>query len=287
MTDHLSLIRDVTDTARWTAAYRAEESERGKPLFRDPYAAKLAGERGFEIARRVKGQATRTGVVLRTAVFDELIAEQLASGRFDTVLMLATGLDARPYRLDLPADLRWVEVDLPSIIEYKTGILAEDAPRCALERVPLDLADRPARQALFERVAQASRGTLVLSEGLLAYLDPEDVATLAEDLSANPEFMEWATDLTGAQVMESVRDAGKEFKAGNSRVKFAPKENTAFFLPYGWRELDFKDLFAEAARLGRDGLTAKVLRFGMRFAPEAKRAWFSRAVGVALLGKVG
>ena len=126
----------------------------------------------------------------------------------------------------------------------------------------------------------------MLSEGLLGYLDPEDVATLAEDLSERAEFLEWATDLTGAQVVESVRDAGKEFKAGTARVKFAPKENTAFFLPHGWCELDFKDLFVEAPRLGRDGLMAKVLRFGMRFAPESKRAWFTRAVGVALLGRV-
>lgn len=286
MADHLALIRDVTDTARWTAAYRADESERRDRLFDDPFARRLAGERGAEIARRVKGKATRGGVVLRTRVFDEVISAAAGSGEFDTVLMLAAGLDARPYRLDLPASLRWIEVDLPAMIEYKTPLLADETPRCHLERVPLDLADRPARRELFARIASAATRVLVVSEGLLAYLEPQEVASLAEDLATHPQFAEWDTDLTGGQVMESVKDAGKEFKAGNSAVKFAPKENTAFFLSHGWCEIGFVDLFEEAPRVGRDSVIGRVMRIAMRFAPESRRAWFKRALGIARLGQV-
>ena len=53
----------------------------------------------------------------------------------DLVVNLAAGLDTRPYRMALPPSLRWVEVDLPDILDYKEEILAGAAPACALERV--------------------------------------------------------------------------------------------------------------------------------------------------------
>lgn len=43
-------IRDISDTARWAAVYRARESQRQDALFRDPFAERLAGQRGEEIA---------------------------------------------------------------------------------------------------------------------------------------------------------------------------------------------------------------------------------------------
>jgi hypothetical protein len=55
--------------------------------------------------------------VIRTAVFDEFILRTVARDRAACVLNLAAGLDTRPYRLDLPAELRWVEVDLPAILD--------------------------------------------------------------------------------------------------------------------------------------------------------------------------
>jgi len=61
------------------------------------------------------------------------------------VINLAAGLDARPYRMNLPATLTWVEIDLPGIIEYKEEILANEKPVCGLERIKLNLADESER----------------------------------------------------------------------------------------------------------------------------------------------
>jgi O-methyltransferase involved in polyketide biosynthesis len=44
-------IRNISDTALWVAVYRARESERQGALFHDPFARKLAGERGEQIAK--------------------------------------------------------------------------------------------------------------------------------------------------------------------------------------------------------------------------------------------
>ena len=139
------------------AVYRARESERPDAVFHDPFARALAGERGEQIARAVPfGDENSWAFVARTYAFDRLIDQALAEG-VDLVVNLAAGLDARPYRMALPPALRWVEVDLPEILDYKSEILASAIPRCALERVTLDLSNADARRGLFDRLGRASR----------------------------------------------------------------------------------------------------------------------------------
>jgi O-methyltransferase involved in polyketide biosynthesis len=64
---------------------------------------------------------------MRTYLFDRFIARQVRGG-IDLVINLAAGLDARPCRMDLPEELRWVEIDLPQMVSYKTEILAGERP---------------------------------------------------------------------------------------------------------------------------------------------------------------
>src|SRR6478752_3402371 len=90
------LIRNISDTARWVAVYRARETERPDALFRDPFAARLAGKRGEEIAAEVlKRSRNDWSLVLRTYLFDQFITDYVCGGG-DLVLNLAAGLDARP-----------------------------------------------------------------------------------------------------------------------------------------------------------------------------------------------
>ena len=94
-----ALVRNISDTARWAAVHRAAESERPDALFHDPYARRLAGERGEEIRKTLEpGNKNSWAWVARTVVYDRLIAEQIKQGA-DMVVNLAAGLDARPYRM--------------------------------------------------------------------------------------------------------------------------------------------------------------------------------------------
>src|SRR5882762_59445 len=143
------LLRTISDTAVWMAVYRALETERRDPLFRDPFARELAGRRGEEIARsKLCSKGATWAWIVRTYLFDELITEQVKAG-VNTVVNLAAGLDTRPYRLALPSSLKWIEVDLPEVLEYKEQILSHRKPACALERFRLDLSSRPARRKFF------------------------------------------------------------------------------------------------------------------------------------------
>src|SRR5207245_9803033 len=129
-------ISSVTDTARWVAMYRAMESERPDALFRDPYARRLAGPTGDQIlASMPQGRRWAWPMITRTAVMDEIIMRLVSEQGADTVLNLAAGLDARPYRLNLPAALRWIDVDLEGLLSYKEAALAGERAACRIEFV--------------------------------------------------------------------------------------------------------------------------------------------------------
>jgi methyltransferase (TIGR00027 family) len=275
-----SPIRNISDTALWTAAYRAEESERRDAIFSDPYARRLAGERGVAIVAAVKQPALRIAVVLRTAAFDRMLLAAISETGCDTVLNLAAGLDTRAWRLDLPPALRWIDVDLADLLDYKDSIMAGETPKCIHEEVRLDLADREARSVLFDRVAGCSEYAIVVTEGLLSYLEPEAVAELATDLHAHPQFVAWITELTGGQMAPRIRNAGNNVRPEDARDRFAPLEGTAFFGPFGWTEDAYLDLFLESGRLGRDSLAARVLRTVHPFLPAKVRAGLERGLGV-------
>ncbi len=182
-------IENISDTARWVAVYRAMETARPDAIFRDPYADRLAGQRGHEILDAMpQGRAYAWPMIVRTAVFDEIILEAVKTRKADLVVNLAAGLDARPWRLPLPSSLHWVDVDLPGILNYKTETLKDETPACRYEAVTADLTDTAVRQALFSRLGAGSKRALVVTEGLLIYLTPEQVGALATDLHAQPSF---------------------------------------------------------------------------------------------------
>ena len=119
-------IKNVSDTARWVAVYRANETARPDAIFHDPYAARLAGEHGERIVATLPGGPQMSwAIVVRTKVMDDMIRDRVLRHNADVVLDLAAGLDSRPWRMkQLPPTLRWIDVDLPGILDYKLETLA-------------------------------------------------------------------------------------------------------------------------------------------------------------------
>jgi len=252
VSDASGTIQHVSDTARWVALYRAMESERPDALFHDPYARRLAGERGERILASMKqGRTWAWPMIVRTAVMDELILRAIARDRVDTVLNLAAGLDTRPYRLPLAPALRWIEVDFPDVIAYKQQQLAGELAACGLEQIGVDLTDAARRRALFAQIGAAARRVLVVSEGLLIYLTGEQVGALARDLIAQPSFAWWLIDLASPGLLKMMSKTWGRAVAGSAPFQFAPPEGTRFFEPFGWHEAEFRSTWDESLRLKR------------------------------------
>jgi methyltransferase (TIGR00027 family) len=281
-------IENVSDTALWVAVYRAMETARPDAIFRDPYAERLAGDRGQQIVDKMKrGRAMAWAMIVRTAVMDELIMDRVKQGGVDTVLNLAAGLDARAWRLPLPATLRWVDVDLPAMSEYKASLMRDAKPVCNYEAIAVDLTNAAVRDALFSQIGGAASKMLVITEGLLIYLSPEEVESLARAIHSMRSARWWITDVASPMLLQWMRKSwGQSLEEGNAPFKFGPEDSAAFFGALGWREVVYRSQVEEARRLHREMRGMWFWRFVTRFMSAKRREAGKKMSGIILLERV-
>jgi methyltransferase (TIGR00027 family) len=253
-------IQNVSDTAFMVAMYRAMEGERPDALFHDPLSAKLAGEhgrkilqglaRGHSLTLKMRARLMAWTMAIRTHIIDELLLACVNEGA-DAVVNLGAGLDTRPYRMQLPTTLHWIEVDYPPIIELKNSRLADERPRCQLQRIALDLADLPARSSLFRELSARHQRMVVLTEGVIPYLSVEAVAQLAQDLHALVAVRWWITDYISASTLRYRRRRSVRRQMQHAPFLFEPPDYFQFFREHGWREQSAHYLWEEGERLRR------------------------------------
>jgi methyltransferase (TIGR00027 family) len=188
--DSWDITESVGTTALGVAACRAIETGRATPLISDEFAHLLVAAAGPDWARMAEGQldwhelddaadAERSRrefdsavdyQAVRTHFFDTFFATA-ADARITQVVILASGLDSRPYRLGWPTGTVIYEIDQPKVLQYKAVTLNEHgvAPRATHVPVPVDLRDDWAG-ALTSAGFDPNRPTAWLAEGLLPYL---------------------------------------------------------------------------------------------------------------------
>ena len=193
--DTWDLASSVGVTATMVAAARAMATRTDKPLINDPFAEPLVRAVGVDLLTRLaSGELDPTelndvhdgatgsagamsrmadNMAVRTKFFDEFFTDATKAGIKQAVI-LASGLDARAYRLAWPAGTVVYEVDQPQVIEFKSRTMAElgATPTAYRRTVAVDLRDDwPAalRAAGFDPAQPAAWS----AEGLLGYLPPE------------------------------------------------------------------------------------------------------------------
>ena len=280
-------IEHVSDTALWVANYRAVESRRSDALFHDPLAEILAGVRGQQIARHLRNENMMAWAIsLRTRIMDELIAAAIARG-VDLVLNLGAGLDARPYRMDLPASLHWVEVDYPHMMAFKEDRLRGETPRCHLERISLDLNELAARRELFAKLGRRPNPILVLTEGVTPYLSNEEVASLADDLRGPENFAFWVLDYHSSAAAVSFGRRRMNRHLRNAPFRFRPPAWEPFFAGHGWTMKELRYYAEEAERLKRPLRLPWKYKLLKLFLSKKREQRLRHMAGVALLSRVG
>ncbi|MGE2832462.1 class I SAM-dependent methyltransferase [Mycobacterium sp. SMC-4] len=195
--DTWDLASSVGATATSVASTRAFASRGPEPLIDDPYAAVLVeavglphfikvarGEIDFDSDPLFGAQLMREQIAVRTRFFDDFFTAATADGITQAVI-LASGLDTRAYRLRWPAGTVVFEIDQPSVIEFKTRVLADAGATPAAERrtVGIDLRDDWAG-ALRQRGFDDTVPTAWIAEGLLVYLPPDAQDRLLDHITA-------------------------------------------------------------------------------------------------------
>lgn len=174
----------VADTGVLVAAIRAEETRRADRLFDDPFAQKLAGERGRRMlaeAVAASGDKSTLQIVVRTRFWDEALLHAVSQVR--QVVILAAGLDSRAYRLAWPQGTTVFELDQLAVIAGKAEVLAGDEPRCQRVALGVDLTE-DWTETLRANGFDPGQPAVWLMEGLLQYLDESAVLTLFERVDA-------------------------------------------------------------------------------------------------------
>ena len=231
-------ITHVSDTTLMAAACRGLENEQEDAFVRDAFAARLAGERGLAILNALPHAAIfRFGVAIRTRFVDELLLEALAAHSIHTVLSAGCGLDTRPWRLALPPDLRWIEIDFAEMLDYKERLMADEAPRCRRERLSVDMNDAAQRSLIY--ATAGAEPSLMITEALLMYLPAGTVEALAAETSSRNSIVHWISDITTSGFSRAVSGGDNSAMQSIRRVQASdalPGEQILDVLGrYGWR----------------------------------------------------
>ena len=284
MNNNHAPIDNVSDTAFWVAVYRATESERERAMFTDPFARALAGERGRQMAAAMSDMSpyVEWSVVSRTVIIDRFI-ERLIGESVDAVINLGAGLDARPYRMRLPATLEWIEADHPSIIAYKSRGLATVVPRCKLTRVGIDLGDDSKRIKFLQNAAPRAQKVLVLTEGVLPYLSPDQVSALGRDLWSQRRFAYWITEYFHPRTYRYLNHPVRAAKMKNAPFRFFPDDWYGFFKAIGWAKRETYYTSEIATEFNRKIPMPTFARLIMPFLPKKAKEELGRMTGFVLL----
>ncbi|MBJ7339344.1 class I SAM-dependent methyltransferase [Mycolicibacterium sp.] len=250
--DTWDLATSVGTTATMVAAARAIAT--GEGVIDDPFAEPLVRAVGVDfLTRWATGELTSADVdadgttwglaqmpaamAARTRYFDGFFADAAAAGIRQAVI-LASGLDARAYRLDWPSDMTVFEIDQPAVIEFKTTTLSAlgAEPKADLRTVAIDLReDWPT--ALKAAGFDTAKPSAWIAEGLYGYLPPE----------AQDRLLDAVTSLSapgsrlGSEAVPNTADLDRD------EARERMREATTKWREHGF-DLDFTDLTFEGER---------------------------------------
>ncbi len=252
--DSWDLATSVGATATMVAAARAIATNADEPMIDDPFAEPLVRAVGVDFLTRwatgeiagsdidVEGadwglQHMPAAMAARTRYFDAFFADAAAAGIRQAVI-LASGLDARAYRLDWPAGMTVYEIDQPDVIAFKSTTLAGMGakPKTDVRTVAIDLReDWPAalKTAGFDPTAPSAW----IAEGLFGYLPPE----------AQDRLLDAVTELgaPGSRLGSEAVPNPSGVDVDEAREKM--RESTAKWREHGF-DLDFSELGFEGER---------------------------------------
>jgi methyltransferase (TIGR00027 family) len=185
--DSWDLASSVGATATMVAAARAAATRSPQPVITDEYAEPLVRAVGLDVFTKLASGELDSDDLEKGVGFPRMVDTFAARTRFcddyfaaaakegvRQVVIVASGLDARPYRLAWPAGTTVYEIDQPEVIAFKTATLSAvgAAPTAELRTVGIDLRDDwPA--ALQDAGFDPAQPTAWLAEGvLIGFLPP-------------------------------------------------------------------------------------------------------------------
>lgn len=163
--EKIHITKELEGTYLATFYGKVLDSRAKEPILGDPYADEVARRIDYNF-EKIFTRGSEISVPIRSKHFDQWTREFLAAHPAATVLHLGPGLDARVFRIDPPADVRWYDIDLPHIIELRKRLYPE---RHDYKMIGSSVTDLKWLDEI-----PADKPVLVVAEGLVMYLPEKD-----------------------------------------------------------------------------------------------------------------
>ncbi len=240
--DPLNTAKDydqfVPFTARMMAAMRAREVDRPERLFDDPFAAQLAGEDAFQQVDQKLSEQDQTYVAVRTKFFDDF----LTHANINQVVLLASGLDTRAYRLGWGANANVYELDHPEVLAYKADRLSAKKTSCNHHLLGADLT-QPWAEKLLSAGYSPTVPSVWLIEGLMMYLSEDQAEHLLDVVSS--------LSASGSQLgLDLISRKSLEYEAYKGYFQFGTDTPETLLSNHGW-QVKVRQPGDEGANFGR------------------------------------
>lgn len=247
---------NIAQTAIVSAGCRALEHTRSDAIIQDPYACLFLDKKHDAIFQSFQKSASfnlfNTSIAVRTSVIDKMLNDVIYDKNIQQVVHLGAGFDTRPYRMSLPKSLIWWEIDHTQIIDYKAKTLSSTDANCDVFSQKIDLNNVDEMICFLNEKVDTRKRTLVLSEGLLIYLNEETVTDYLSIFSNMHHFSHWITDIGTKNNKSSEMDKStSQFGELLDYMKFFTHPEERIFIDNNWKIVEQKDLAIEAIELSR------------------------------------
>lgn len=215
-------LEGVPQTLLWTLSFRAQEAARPDALLADPLAVDLVRRIDYPFEQRLgRGTNRAQWQALRSATFDRVVRATLADaarrGRTPVVAALGEGLETAFWRCD-DGRVHWVGVDLPQTASLRRAVLPAHERRRHVDVSVLDDDWVDEVRNVLARTGAAPSDVLVHAQGLLMYLEPDQVhALVARCAAAFPGgamvfdgVPAWTSRVTSGAMQRAGRRAGTQ-----------------------------------------------------------------------------
>lgn len=203
-------LSDVSKTAIITMACRATQSEDPKSDFNDQMAVQslnkltdLASESEKKTILKIKkmyGKYSKNeakSLVLRVSMIDRVVNDYISNNQEAIVINVACGFDTRYWRIDRK-DCTYIELDLPEVIDQKKELLGDQIDYRMISSSVLDFS------WIDEVTKDRNSNFIIIMEGLLMYLQEEDVKELLGEISRRFINSQLVTDALDKKLTEGL-----------------------------------------------------------------------------------
>lgn len=225
----------------WTAAARAHESQCPDRLFDDPWATVLVGPQVVDMFDRAiasQGAGTRELQAIITRFFDDFLLRVTGTEAIEQVVLVASGLDSRAFRLKWPRETRLFELEQPQVLAYKDSTLASTGATAVCERHAIGVnLKKPWTDSLCRAGFQPFMRSVWLLEGFLCFLAESDVLSLLNSINHLATPGSWlGLDVVNGEMLTSpsTSDWTARMAAAGAPWLFTLDEPEAFLAELGW-----------------------------------------------------